>query len=72
MAQIVIKKENVQKISVQEAPAIDCDLHLYSLWLHKMAPNPGLYLDAKVIYGTGNCPCKCTGNLYLLEVRKHK
>ena len=71
MAQQLTKKENVQKIPAQVAPAIDWDLHLYSLWLQKMALNP-LYHDVKVSHYTGSCSCHYNPNLYLMEVRKRK
>jgi hypothetical protein len=47
MAQLVVKRGPTAAAATRNENAIhDCDL-LHSLWLEKMAANPGFYSDAK-------------------------
>jgi hypothetical protein len=48
----------------------DWDSYLYSLWLEKMALNPGFYDDAKIFHGY-RCDC-CSRTIILTEVKKKK
>lgn len=64
MAQLLIKRENVQsqpKPQLTKTEIADWDSFLYSYWLQKIALNPGLYDDAKKSHMLGRCSCKICG-----------
>ena len=72
MALLVVKRGPLSQAAAtkRENTLQDWDDLLHSLWLQKMALNP-FYQDARVPH-LGQCPCHCTGNLYLEEGHRKK
>jgi hypothetical protein len=75
MAQsLLTKRENVRtklKPAIKISLIADWDSYLHSIWLQKMALNPGFYDDARQSHISGLCKCGCT-RAFALEVRKKK
>jgi hypothetical protein len=63
MAQLLTKRENVQKQDKETIDILsiaDWDFFLYSYWLKKIALNPQFYDDAKTDHGHCRCCSRVT------------
>jgi hypothetical protein len=72
MAALLVVKRGPNAATKRENILRDWDSLLHSIWIQKMVLNPNLYDDAKVNHATGNCYCRCTGNLHLREGHRKK